>query len=380
MVDYTKKPLTLRKGKVLKRPSYDAQGNKVLERGRTWYRAVTPEGTVVEFDKKVKKTNRRQNNPNFANNPKARTNGFDKNPQNIYTGNVGQKIVKERKRMAQDGTLWRVNQRECLRRMLVMTTSEIYAHMIAWGQITQKQVLDSYGLTIGQAQIDAVGTEEPTMIQLSCITMIQHAQENPKFGLTILELLEGKAVSLSSIEEKEQKRIESAKQTSETENELDQLLDTLKSDIFRDRNNEESTLSQPKLSNETNESNISNNTNESNLSDLSNISDKTDLPSTNDADAYKEAVTDYPSTQNDVEELDTVDELDVNFDASEYTEEDDFSIDLEDYRTEKEDALEKSVSNFSRSYHDSSFKSETQTTGKKNEEISPLSDFIRLKD
>lgn len=216
-------------GRILKNRRLDENGLRILERGNGWYIGLDEETNRKRkiYTKKRKKKGG-HNTENIRNHPKAGTGGFKQNPQNIQTGNVGNRIVKERQAKREANILWKENQNECLRVMLKMKRGTLLAYMLEWNMEGYDSILSRYDYAVTDEDRKGLDKSEPTMIQITSLSMVMHAKENPKFALNLLELLEGKAVSQVVLAENLDKKEATQKVKNETMDDYTKVLNVLK--------------------------------------------------------------------------------------------------------------------------------------------------------
>ncbi|MFV0409657.1 MAG: hypothetical protein ACK5LJ_08170 [Paracoccus sp. (in: a-proteobacteria)] len=217
-----------------KKVRYDDFGRPIVRDSKKWYEYEDEmTGAVIRVAKDGYGTPSTKTAPperadHLKNHPKARSNGFDKNPQNQKLGTIARMANAERKRRSEAGTLWRDNQRECLRVLMAMPRGTMYALAVQWNQLDIASVAGHYGYTVTSKDLKQIKEEpEPTITQLVCIQMVLKAIGDAKFGKEILELLEGKSVNQSVVAKtkKESAREEEkdVEPTKEEQSDLDML-------------------------------------------------------------------------------------------------------------------------------------------------------------
>lgn len=218
-------------GKKLKYKKFDSDGNQIIERFSGYYIAKTPLGDTIQLRNKggLVSDGAVERGRALSKREGARSNGFDKNPQNVYRGNNKVRAANVKKAMQDADLSWKINQRECLRRMMSMTNGEIYTYLVAWKQADKAQVVRDYDYYVADDDLAKIEDLKPTMTQLATLTMVLKAQVDAKFAMTILEMLEGKAVSVAQIKENKPKKEEAP-----VTNEVDEALNKLKESVLAD--------------------------------------------------------------------------------------------------------------------------------------------------
>lgn len=235
--------------KKLKYKKFDEFGDLIIERSQNWY--IVEIQTGKDKGKQVKrwKPGKTPTKPrgmtarqNFLNNPKRGSNGFDKRPQDTKKGNAGNQIVNAKKKMADEGTLWQVSQRECLRQLLEMPFAKACAYFVQWGMGGADDALRLYGVDVA----DALGTIDktpPTTVQILSLRMVLRAREDAKLAMNIMEMIEGKAVAQTVIEEAKKEKEKEEQTASQKENpetgspvkplsEMEEMMEQLKAIAF----------------------------------------------------------------------------------------------------------------------------------------------------
>lgn len=222
---------------------FDKDGNRKIAKGYNFYIAETPTGDTLKIYTDGKRHTKAMTNmqPNSLANLVKGSGGsqaFKENTQNgTYAKNAryGKEKAARQVQLAAAGELWRYNQRECLKVMMTMPVRTIYGYLIKWGQMTQSQVLASYDVNITDDELMLLDSQKPTMLQVISLTMILKAQADGKFGMTIMEMLEGKAVGIDKVAQSKAKvEEEPVREEPQVDPETNDLLERIKNRVYED--------------------------------------------------------------------------------------------------------------------------------------------------
>lgn len=99
-----------------------------------------------------------------------------------------------------DNELWRSSLRDCLRHMTTLPQRTLFAYLVLWHQATAAEIFDEHQVEVTEPMLAALDQREPTVAQLSGLSMIVEGIRKPAFGMKILEILEGKSISQSQVD------------------------------------------------------------------------------------------------------------------------------------------------------------------------------------
>lgn len=210
--------------KKLKYKKYDPQGNLITHQSSSKYVAITPTGQQIVVPKKITMKPRGDGGKAMNSLPRKDSQNHSKA---MLKGKARRKELQE---LEKSGELWRASQRECLRVMATMTNTELYAYAIQWHVLTETDIYAKFEHTVTEMDIAECDQQEPTMVQIMCLNMMLTAQNDAKLSITIMEMLEGRAVSQTKITEAKESKKESKKV--EKNADLDDALAQLKNKIF----------------------------------------------------------------------------------------------------------------------------------------------------